>query len=404
MMQLTLPQKLQILLSHYCFLPIINRVPQLEAFSTIAISILAEFETTSKNCKYVPKFFATVGYASGKRSLILSWHTSFHAKDHWLRIRLLQLLKWRPITLDLVRVSKKRKLLREMFSWKTILLPLVLLPVASFYFPQEYSTVCLFFNDIHRGVRYTVANFVRIAVNYGKDKASAKGNATNAENLIKSLRFSSYEEKSLCDLKEGIPGDEFNATVDEIAELTNMPIKLKRLVQRARNVTRGNALAVNRLQFKTRSGKMAFGRIVVLPYGDTIDVAYSLHLVTYKLKNKQSKPENARNFKKFSETLLKVSDIGDERDDDGADDLNEISFDLRQDLLAFFHKQAIEEFLKHCDYLIKTLDYGQEAKPEILKPMIVNEDRELEDYWKSWWLLSNLALVERIGLFLSITW
>ena len=279
-----------------------------------------------------------------------------------------------------MRVSKKRKLLREMFSWKTILLPLVLLPVVSFYFPQEYSTVCLFFNDIHRGVRYTVANFVRIAVNYGKDKASAKGNATNAENLIKSLRFSSYEEKSLCDLKEGIPGDEFNATVDEIAELTNMPIKLKRLVQRARNVTRGNALAVNRLQFKTRSGKMAFGRIVVLPHGDTIDVAYSLHLVTYKLKNKQSKPENARNFKKFSEILLKVSDIGDERDDDDADDLNEISFDLRQDLLAFFHKQAIEEFLKHCDYLIKTLDYGQEAKPEILKPMIVNEDRELEDY------------------------
>ena len=302
-----------------------------------------------------------------------------------------------------MRVSKKWKLLKEMFSWKTILLPLVLLPVASFYFPQEYSTVCLFFNDIHRGVRHTVANFVRnvttsyrdaetalkqrrallIAVNYGKDKASAKGNATNAENLIKSLRFSSYEEKSLCDLKEGIPGDEFNATVDEIAQLTNMPIKLKRLVQRARNVTRGNALAVKRLHFKTRLGKMAFGRIVVLPYGDTIDVAYSLHLVTYKLKNKQSKPENARNFKKFSETLLKVSDIGEERDDDDADNLNEISFDLRQDLLAFFHKQAIEEFIKHCDYLIKTLDYGQEAKLETLKPMIVNEDKELEDYAKS---------------------
>ena len=68
------------------------------------------------------------------------------------------------------------------------------------------------------------------AVIYDKDEASVKGNATNAGDVIKSLRFSSYEENSLCDLKEGIPGDKFDATVEEIAELTNMPIKVKRVV------------------------------------------------------------------------------------------------------------------------------------------------------------------------------
>ena len=98
---------------------------------------------------------------------------------------------------------------------------------------------------------------------------------------------------------------------------------------------------------------MAFGRIAVLRKGDTLDMTYFLHSVTYKLKNKQSKPENARNFTKFSETLNKANDVDNE---DDADDLNEIPFDLRRDLLAFFHKQAIEGFLKDCDFLIKTLD------------------------------------------------
>ena len=304
-----------------------------------------------------------------------------------------------------MHVSKTSKLLKEMFSWKTTLLPFIILWVASFYFPQEGSTVSWFFDDFDQGVWDTVANFVRNvttsltvqtschdaetalqqqrallkAVIYDKDEASVKGNATNAEDVIKTLRFSSYEENSLCDLKEGIPGDEFDATIEEIAELTNMPIKLKRVVQRARDCTRGNALAVNRLQFKTKLGNMAFGRIAVLRKGDTLDMTYSLHSVTYKLKNKQSKPENARNFTKFSETLNKANDIDDEGDKHDDDDSNEISFYLRQDLLAFFHKQAIEGFVKHCDYLIKTLDYEQKVKPEILKRTVVNEDKKLED-------------------------
>ena len=200
------------------------------------------------------------------------------------------------------------------------------------------------------------------------------GNSTKAEDVIKSLRFSSYEENNLCDLKEGIPGVEFDVTVEEIAALTNMPAKLESVVKRARNFTRGNVLAVDRLQFKTKDGNMVFGRIAVLRKGDTLDMAYSLHSVKYELKKRQNKPENAANFTKFSETLNKGNDVDDEEGEDDDDDSNEVSFDLRQDLLAFFHKQAIEGFVKHCDYLIKTLDNGQKVKPEILKHLGVDED------------------------------
>ena len=330
-----------------------------------------------------------------------------------------------------------------MFYWKTTILPFIILSVASLYFPQVGSTVSWFFNhgkqlslklqraahqladvicnkpeeckltfdeffeflnDIPQELWNTVANFllrngtssstertlnrddetarkqrraIIHAANY--DKSEVIGNATKAEDLIKSLRFSSYEENNLCDLKEGIPGGEFDATVEEIAELTSMPVKLKRVVKRARNFTRGNVLAVNRLQFKTKEGNMVFGRIAVLRKGDTLDMAYSLHSVNYALKKKQRKPESAEDFTNFSETLNKAHDVEDEGDEDDDDDSNEISFDLRQDFLAFFHKQAIEGFVKHCDYLLKTLDNGEKEEPEILKHMAGNDGEKLED-------------------------
>lgn len=188
-------------------------------------------------------------------------------------------------------------------------------------------------------------------VKYESGEVSVKGNKTKAENAIKSLSFSSYEENNLCDLKEGIPGVEFDETVEEVAELTNMPKRLKRVVKRARNFMSGNVFAVKNLQFKTEDGSMVFGRIAVLRNGGTFDMAYSLHSVKYELKKKQSKPEIAGNFTKFSKTLYKANDVNDQGDEDD-DDFNEISFDLRQGFLAFFHTQAIEGFEKHCDYLL----------------------------------------------------
>ena len=196
---------------------------------------------------------------------------------------------------------------------------------------------------------------------FEENKFSAEGNATKAEEVINSIQFSSYEEKTLCNLKEGIPGVEFDATVDEIAEYIKMPEDLKTLVKRARNSTRGDSLTQNILQFKTNDGKMVFGRIAVQPIGDTIDMAYSLQSVTYKIKNKQSKPECARNLTKFSGTLNKANDVNDEDDDD--DDSNVAFFvQLRNDFLAFYHKQAIKGFRKHCDYLIKMMDSEQKEE------------------------------------------
>ena len=201
---------------------------------------------------------------------------------------------------------------------------------------------------------------------YESSEVSLKGNKTKAENAIKSLSFSSYEENNLCDLKEGIPGVEFDETVEEVAELTNMPKKLIRVVKRARNFKSGSVFAVKKLQFKTEDGNMVFGRIAILRNGDTFDMAYSLHSVKYKLKKKQSKPENAGNFTKFSETLHKANDVNDQGDEDDGDS-NKISFDLRQGFLAFFHTQAIEGFVKHCDYLLKTLDDGEKGDDERLE-------------------------------------
>ncbi|XP_068714995.1 uncharacterized protein [Montipora foliosa] len=217
----------------------------------------------------------------------------------------------------------------------------------------------------------------RGAANYDeKEVDSIKGNVTKAEEVIKSLRFSSYEENNLCDLKEGIPASEYDDTVDEIANLINMPETLKKVIKRAKSFTRGNVLAVNKLQFKTQDGNLVFGRVAVLRSGDTLDIAYSLHSVEYELKSKQRAPKHAENFVKFSESLddSKENDDGSFDSEENDDGSFEISVDLRQDFLAFFHKQAIEGFVKHCDYLLKTMD----NEPQILQHMGVGNGKTVE--------------------------
>ena len=155
----------------------------------------------------------------------------------------------------------------------------------------------------------------------------------------------SYRENNLCDLKEGIPDDEFDATVDEIAYLTGMPEKLRKKIKRARNFTSGNTLAVNMLGFKADDGSMVFGRVAVIRRGKVLDMAYSLHSVEYELI---SKHDNAENLKQFSESL------DNEKDDKAKGDSKKgISVELRNDFMAFFIKQAIDGSMKHCDYALK---------------------------------------------------
>ena len=191
------------------------------------------------------------------------------------------------------------------------------------------------------------------AVDFTKETAEVKGNVAKAENIINSLKFASYVENNLCDLKEGIPDHEYDTTVDEIADLTGMPEKLKKIIKRARNLTGGNILAVNKLGFKADDGSLVFGRVAVIRRGKVLDMAYSLHSVEYELI---SKHENAENFQQFSESLNNEND-----DEAKGNSKKGISMELRNDFTAFFHRQAIDRFVKHCDYVLKTMNHGEDV-------------------------------------------
>ena len=202
------------------------------------------------------------------------------------------------------------------------------------------------------------------AVDFTQGRVEVKGNEEKAEQIIKSLKFAKYDESNLCDLKEGIPHSEYDATVDEIADLTNMPEKLKRTIKRAKSFTGGNVLAVNRLQFKAADGNLVFGRVAVIRRGKVLDMAYSLHSVEYELMPKQRQPDQADKLQQFSGSLGQE----DNATFDG------ISTELRKNFLAFFHKEAINGFIKHCDYVLKTITHSDDVKRAIVETpiMIVN--------------------------------
>lgn len=191
------------------------------------------------------------------------------------------------------------------------------------------------------------------AVDFTKGGEEVKGDEQKAEMIIKSLKFGSYDENNLCDLKEGIPPEEYDVTVDEIADLTNMPDKLKKTIKRAKKFTGGNVLAVNRLQFKTADGNLVFGRVAVIRRGKVLDMAYSLHSVEYELMPKQRQPDNADKLEQFSGSL--------DQENGKSTAFDGISMELREDFLAFFHKQAIKGFVKHCDYVLKTITQGDDV-------------------------------------------
>ena len=191
------------------------------------------------------------------------------------------------------------------------------------------------------------------AVDFTQDPKEVKGNIEKAENIIKSLTFANYDESNLCDLKEGIPYYQYDATVDEIAGLTGMPEKLKKTIKRAKHFHSGDVLAVNKVAFKAQNGSLVFGRVAVIRRGKALDMAYSIHSVKYELI---SKHENGENFEQFSESL------DDEKHDKAkGNSKKEISMELRNDFMAFFHKQAIDGFVKYCDYVLKTMNHGEEV-------------------------------------------
>ena len=206
----------------------------------------------------------------------------------------------------------------------------------------------------------------RAAVSYSNGEVQFEGDPKKGETVIKSLKFSSYDENNLCDLMEGIPSKEYDETVDEIAELTNMPEKLKKVIKRAKNFSEGKMQAVRRLQFKTEDGNLVFGRVAVLRRGKLLDMAYSLHSVAYEVAPRQRKSENAQKLEEFFKSL-------DGNDEGGRKEFQEITVELRDDFLAFFHKQAIEGFVKHCDPVLKALR-NENKDAEILQHIGVSKD------------------------------
>ena len=197
------------------------------------------------------------------------------------------------------------------------------------------------------------------AVDFTRGRVEVKGNEEKAEQIIKSLKFAKYDESNLCDLKEGIPHSEYDATVDEIADLTNMPEKLKRTIKRAKSFTGGNVLAVNRLQFKAADGNLVFGRVAVIRRGKVLDMAYSLHSVEYELMKNSDSPIRQTSYNSFPGALSTFEHLNATFDG--------ISTELRENFLAFFHKEAINGFIKHCDYVLKTITHSDDVKRAIVE-------------------------------------
>ena len=192
------------------------------------------------------------------------------------------------------------------------------------------------------------------AVDFTQGMVEIKGDERKAERIIKSLQFASYDESNLCDIKEGIPLSEYDVTIDEIADLTNMPKNLKKTIKRAKNLN-GDAFSVNRLNFKDADGNLVFGRVAVIRRGKVLDLAYSLHSVKYELMPKQRQPDQANNLLRF------FGSVNEDDSENGKAAYKGFSLEQREDFLAYFQKQAIKGFIKHCDYILKTITHGDDV-------------------------------------------
>ena len=194
---------------------------------------------------------------------------------------------------------------------------------------------------------------VRRVFYFRPETQEEKGDAVKAENIIKSLKFAHYRENNLCDLKEGISDDEYDETVDAIANWSRMPKDVRQKIKRARHSMSGRKFAADDLKFTTDDGSMVFGRVAVVRKGKTLDMAYSLNTLNYKLV---SKDENAENLKQFS------GSVDYEKDDTAKGESQEgISMELINDFKEYFLKRVIDGFGKHCQYILKGMNNGEDV-------------------------------------------
>ncbi|XP_048590654.1 uncharacterized protein LOC116619493 [Nematostella vectensis] len=187
---------------------------------------------------------------------------------------------------------------------------------------------------------------MREAVNYEPEARDLKQVGTSrAEVFLNTLKFSEYEENNFCDLMQGLPLEEYDDAIDEIAMLTNMPYSVRERIKRSKVLKDGSLTAVDKKNFITKDGVMVFGRIAVIHRNEAIDIVYSLHSLKYKLKETQENPENAKKMGGFFSSMK----------EEEKEKNTEITFQLRNDLEAFFEREAIKKFVKKCKYVLKTL-------------------------------------------------
>ena len=197
---------------------------------------------------------------------------------------------------------------------------------------------------------------IRRVFHFRPQSQEEKGDAAKAENIIKSLKFASYHVNNMCDLKEGIPDNEYDEIVDKIADSRGMPEDLVQSVKQARHSMSKSMFAVDTLHFKANNGSMVFGRVAVIRRGNVLDIAYSFNTVNYELISKDG---NAENLEQFSESL------GNEKDNEAKGKSAEgISMELMNDFKEFFHKQVIDEFGKNCEDLMVGVNHGEEKENE----------------------------------------
>ena len=222
------------------------------------------------------------------------------------------------------------------------------------YIDPFFGIADIIFDPMERFVDLFIQELaVRRVFYFRPETQEEKGDAVKAGNIIKSLKFAHYRENNLCDLKEGISDDEYDETVDEIADWSHMPKGLTQKIKRARHSMSGRKFAADDLKFTTDDGSMVFGRVAVVRKGKTLDMAYSLNMLNYKLISKDG---NAENLKQFS------GSVDYEKDDTAKGESQEgISIELMNDFKEFFLKRVIDEFGKHCQYILKGMNNGEDV-------------------------------------------
>ena len=160
-------------------------------------------------------------------------------------------------------------------------------------------------------------------------------NIADAAQIVNSLKYTHYQEKNLCDVMEGL------TQYDKLIELLGKELKLSEEMQESLKLSKytdGRMRAVESFSQLQKDGSLVYGRFATvrreLKNGKTkYDIAYSIHSLSYKLADDNSK-DSVSFWNKFVEGGEKTKSY-----EDG--------------FYAYFQNKAIEKFNRQCSKLLK---------------------------------------------------